>query len=60
MRGSVNFRSDYGLRAVSFSSIATTGGWPRTPQPLQKTTHISTNIHSIALLTLNSLNLQSL
>ena len=42
MRYPVDLHCDYGLRAVSFSSIATTGGWPRKPQPLLK-------IHNIIL-----------
>ena len=32
----MNFNCDYGSRAVSFSSITTTAGWSRKPQPLLK------------------------
>ena len=64
MRGSMKSHCDYGLRAVSFSSIATTGGWPRKPQSLQKTRMQIYNLvpyrmDSIALLALNSFNSQS-
>ena len=36
MQGLMNFNHDYGSRAVSFSSITTTDGWSRKPQPLLK------------------------
>ena len=36
MQGLMNFNCDYGSRAVSFSSITTTAGWSRKPQPLLK------------------------
>ena len=32
----MSFNCDYGSRAVSFSSITTTAGWSRKPQPLLK------------------------
>ena len=36
MQGLVNFSSDYGSRAASFSPMAKTDGWSRKPQPLLK------------------------
>ena len=36
MQGLMNFNCDNGPRAVSFSSITTTDGWSRKPQPLLK------------------------
>ena len=33
MQGLMHFNYDYGSRAVSFSSITTTDGWSRKPQP---------------------------
>ena len=36
MQGLMNFNCDYASRAVNFSSITTTVGWSRKPQPLLK------------------------